>query len=74
MRAVTTVRQAPLQAAVRLQTIRTADPDAGMTTAEYAVGTVAVCGFGGVLAALIKSDFVLSLLKGLLSKALNISF
>ncbi len=39
MRAVSAVRTAPVRAAVRLQTMRTSD-DAGMTTAEYAVGTV----------------------------------
>jgi hypothetical protein len=43
--------------------------DAGMTTAEYAVGTVAACGFAGVLYKLITSDLVMSLLKALISKA-----
>ena len=32
--------------------------DAGMTTAEYAVGTVAACGFGGVLYKVLTSDAV----------------
>jgi hypothetical protein len=31
----------------RVQLLRRADE--GMTTAEYAVGTVAACGFGGIL-------------------------
>ncbi len=38
MRALSAVRTAPVRAAVRLQTMRS--DDAGMTTAEYAVGTV----------------------------------
>lgn len=33
--------------------------DRGMTTAEYAVGTVAACGFAGVLLKLLTSDTVL---------------
>ena len=29
--------------------VRIANSDAGMTTAEYAIGTVAAAGFGGLL-------------------------
>lgn len=48
--------------------------DAGMTTAEYAVGTVAACGFSAVLYKLITSDLVMSLLKAIISKAFKLSF
>lgn len=44
----------------------------GMTTAEYAVGTVAACGFGGVLYKLLTSDTVQSMLSGLLEKAFGV--
>lgn len=44
----------------------------GMTTAEYAVGTVAACGFGGVLYELLQSTPVTKLLGGLVDKALGI--
>jgi hypothetical protein len=44
--------------------------DRGMTTAEYAVGTVAACGFGGVLFKLLTSDAVLRLLTDLVRRAL----
>jgi Flp pilus assembly pilin Flp len=37
--------------------------DAGLSTAEYAVGTVAVVGLGGLLIRLLSSDIVFSLLK-----------
>jgi uncharacterized protein DUF4244 len=40
----------------------------GMTTAEYAVGTVSACSFAGLLFKLLTSDFGQSLLEGLLSK------
>ena len=45
-----------------------------MTTAEYAVGTVAACGFGGVLYKVITSPTVLELLKSVISKAFKLSF
>lgn len=51
-----------------------AESDAGMTTAEYAVGTVAACGFAGVLYKLITSDLVMSLLKAIIGKAFHLSF
>jgi Protein of unknown function (DUF4244) len=48
--------------------------DAGMTTAEYAVGTVAACGFGGVLYKLLTSDTVVNLLSDIIRRALTMSF
>lgn len=43
--------------------------DAGLTTAEYAVGTVAVAGLGGLLIKLLTSDAVRDLLWGILTAA-----
>ncbi len=48
--------------------------DAGMTTAEYAVGTVAACGFGGILYKVITSGAVLELITGVISRAFKLSF
>ena len=48
--------------------------DDGMTTAEYAVGTVAACGFGAVLYKLLTSDTVVRMLKDIIERALSISF
>jgi len=48
--------------------------DSGMTTAEYAVGTVAACGFGGILYKILTSDDVVKLLKEILKRALTIPF
>ncbi|HVE62942.1 MAG TPA: DUF4244 domain-containing protein [Mycobacteriales bacterium] len=45
--------------------------DAGMATAEYAVGTVAACGFGGVLYKLLTNESILELLTNVVSKALR---
>ena len=46
----------------------------GMTTAEYAVGTVAACGFGGVLYKVVTSDQVARLLSDVLRRALTMTF
>ncbi|MDJ0346176.1 DUF4244 domain-containing protein [Streptomyces sp. H10-C2] len=48
--------------------------DAGMTTAEYAVGTLAACGFAAVLYNVVTSGAVKSALSGLIERALNVSF
>ena len=48
--------------------------DAGMTTAEYAVGTVAACGFGGILYKLLTSSRVSGMLSDLLERALSVGF
>jgi hypothetical protein len=45
--------------------------EAGMTTAEYAVGTVATCGLGGLLFKLLTSDTVLELLRSVFGNALG---
>jgi hypothetical protein len=54
--------------------LRTAGVDAGMTTAEYAVGTVAACGFGGILYKLLTSERVTSMLRDILERALTTTF
>ena len=43
--------------------------DTGLTTAEYALGTVAVAGLGGVLLKLLTSDSVRDLLWSIISNA-----
>ena len=45
--------------------------DRGMTTAEYAVGTVAVAGLGGLFIKLLTSDAVRDLLWGILKGAFS---
>src|SRR5262245_40381902 len=56
----------------RLEAIRRARDEAGMTTAEYAVGTVGACGFAGLLFQLLTSQFGTKLLTGLFDKALDL--
>jgi hypothetical protein len=48
-------------------------PDAGMATAEYALGTLAACAFAVVLYKVVTSPFVTDLLKELVHKALTMA-
>lgn len=48
--------------------------DAGMTTAEYAVGTVAACGFGTVLYRILTSEAVGGLIRDLIERAITSVF
>lgn len=68
MRHLLVLRSAPRRAVLHLR------DDAGLTTAEYAVGTVAVAGLGGLLLKLLTSDPVRDLLWGLFSRALSAFF
>ncbi|MDX6256220.1 MAG: hypothetical protein QOJ11_2554 [Frankiales bacterium] len=45
--------------------------DEGMTTAEYAVGTVAACAFAAVLLKVVSGHQVLSLLTSVVTRALH---
>jgi len=59
---------------VTVRRARRLGSDSGMTTAEYAVGTVAACGFGGILYKILTSDEVVKMLKEILKRALTMSF
>jgi hypothetical protein len=48
---------------------RLASSEAGMTTAEYAVGTIATCGMGGLLYKVLTSETVMQLLTDLIRAA-----
>lgn len=47
--------------------------DAGMATAEYAIATLAACGFAGLLVAILRGDEVRSLLLGIVQRALSLA-
>ncbi|WP_152232598.1 DUF4244 domain-containing protein [Georgenia ruanii] len=49
-----------------------ADGEAGMATAEYAVGTVAAASLAGVLLAILKSEWVRELISDLIRSALGL--
>ncbi len=54
--------------------VRVRADEQGMTTAEYAVGTVAVCGLGGILIKLLSSDGFFDLLWKVISSAFSFLF
>ena len=54
----------------RFSTIRRT-AEAGMTTAEYAVGTLAACAFAAVLLAVVRSGTVKSALASVITAALG---
>lgn len=57
--------------AVRAHRLRGDRADAGMTTAEYAVGTVAACAFAALLYKVVTSGAVSGALTELLNRALH---
>ena len=48
--------------------------DAGMSTAEYAVGTIAACGFAAVLYKVVTSGAVSAEMQQLIERALSAKF
>jgi len=56
------------------QLVRSAAAEEGFTTAEYAVGTVAACGFGGLLYKVLTSDSILELIGDVIRKGFEFLF
>lgn len=50
----------------------TGSGDEGMATAEYAVATLAACGFAGLLVAILRGDQVRGLLLDIVQRALTL--
>lgn len=48
------------------------DRESGMTTAEYAVGTLAAVAFAAVLLVIVRSDAVRAALTGIITSALSV--
>ncbi|MEU8776263.1 DUF4244 domain-containing protein [Streptomyces sp. NPDC048606] len=48
--------------------------DAGMSTSEYAMGTIAACAFAAVLYKVVTSDVVSAALQSTIGKALDVPF
>jgi Protein of unknown function (DUF4244) len=61
----------PVTPLPRSRRLRRLESQAGAVSAEYAVATVAACGFAGILFKIISSPQVLELLVNLFTKALS---
>ena len=53
---------------------RLVEEEEGLTTAEYAVGTVAVAGLGGVLIKLLTGDWAMDIIKRVIEWAFSFLF
>lgn len=56
---------------VQVRTAMLMTDDSGMSTAEYAIGTIAAAAFGAILYTVISGDNVVSALTGIINKALQ---
>lgn len=56
----------------RLRRLR--DDDSGMSTVEYAIGTIAAAAFAAVLYAVVSGDSVVTALTSLVQRALSVTF
>ncbi len=56
----------------QLSTALDSRTDDGMSTAEYAVGTVSACGFAGVLYKILTSEWAEGLLQSVLDKVIGL--
>lgn len=56
---------------VRTLAVRLAVDEEGMSTAEYAIGTIAAAAFGALLYTVVTGDSVLNALTGIIGRALN---
>lgn len=61
-----------LSASVQSRAALHDDPEAGMSTAEYAIGTVAACALAGILMSVINSGEVKSLLSKIIVGAFKV--
>ncbi|MGW5312434.1 DUF4244 domain-containing protein [Nocardia thailandica] len=59
--------------AVRERLSRLLLDDSGMSTAEYAIGTIAAAAFGAVLYGVVTGDSIVNALTQIIDKALNTS-
>jgi Flp pilus assembly pilin Flp len=48
--------------------------EAGMSTAEYAIGTIAAAAFGALLYTVVTGDSILSALTSIVQRALEVTF
>lgn len=58
-------------AQLHLRTARAAVADDGMSTAEYAIGTIAAAAFGAVLYGVVTGDSIVDALTKIIDRALN---
>ncbi len=58
---------------IQARIVLAAAADDGMSTAEYAIGTIAAAAFGAILYTVVTGDSIVSALTGIIDKALKTS-
>lgn len=58
---------------VRRRLVVVVDAEDGMSTVEYAIGTIAAAAFGAILYTVVTGDSIVSALTNLIARALNTS-
>jgi hypothetical protein len=71
---VSTPTNAPSPHGVRARLAHLRDDDAGMSTAEYAIGTIAAAAFGALLYTVVTGDSILGALTAIVQRALTSTF
>ncbi|MHA6619495.1 DUF4244 domain-containing protein [Pseudonocardia sp. DLS-67] len=69
-----TARTWPLGEALHRRLRRLRHDDRGMSTVEYAIGTVAAAAFGALLYTVVTGESILTALTGLVERALTVTF
>jgi hypothetical protein len=59
---------------MRTSLLKLRHDDDGLSTAEYAVGTVAVAGLGGLLVKLLTSEWLFDMLMRIIERAFSVIF
>ncbi len=59
---------------MRTSLLKLRHDDDGLSTAEYAVGTVAVAGLGGLLVKLLTSEWLFDMLLRIIERAFSVIF
>ncbi|MBB4856239.1 hypothetical protein HNP40_003655 [Mycobacteroides chelonae] len=60
-------------AAVRRRMVVVVESEDGMSTVEYAIGTIAAAAFGAILYTVVTGDSIVSALTNIITRALNTS-
>jgi large-conductance mechanosensitive channel len=56
---------------LKARLMATAVDDAGMSTVEYAIGTIAAAAFGAILYSVVTGDSIVGALTNIINRALN---
>lgn len=56
---------------IKARLVVTAVDDAGMSTVEYAIGTIAAAAFGAILYSVVTGDSIVGALTNIINRALN---